>query len=368
MEQKTKPVPTSDQKHPLPSTPKLCSIKNTFLKYEAELSGSVVLSVVIYHLLGNPLASQLLYVSHQVGPNEYDKGFGDVYFVFFWTIMFTFLRAAFIKYIYLPLSSYFNIGVASKRQRVAEQSYILAYYVVFGSAGMYIMYNSPHWFNTSQFWIDYPHVLISSDMKKYYLMQLAFWIQQIYGLHIEKRRKDHVAMLSHHIITIILVGTSYISNLTRVGNAVLCCMDLCDIFLSLAKILKYLGFTNVCNIAFGLFAISWPITRHIFFSIVTWSVAVEPARYFDMEWNPSQGKYFTIKTQRGFVALLLALNLIMFYWFLMIVKVIAKLFTGNEIDDTRSDDEDESDVDSDEFQRNSKVSPDQEKKPSYSKK
>lgn len=74
-----------------------------------------------------------------------------------------------------------------------------------------------------------------------------------------------------------------------------------------------------------------------------------------MEWDPSQGKYFTLATQKMFVGLLMALNVIMFYWFLMIVKVIAKLFTGNEIDDTRSDDEDESDVDSDEFQRNPKV-------------
>lgn len=74
-----------------------------------------------------------------------------------------------------------------------------------------------------------------------------------------------------------------------------------------------------------------------------------------MEWDPSQGKYFTFKTQKVFVGLLMALNVIMFYWFLMIVKVIARLFTGNEIDDTRSDDEDESDVDSDEFQRNPEV-------------
>lgn len=74
-----------------------------------------------------------------------------------------------------------------------------------------------------------------------------------------------------------------------------------------------------------------------------------------MEWDPSQGKYFTLTTQKIFVGLLMALNVIMFYWFLMIVKVIARLFTGNEIDDTRSDDEDESDVDSDEFQRNPKV-------------
>lgn len=97
------------------------------------------------------------------------------------------------------------------------------------------MYHSPHWFNTSQYWINYPHALISGNMKRYYLMQLAFWFQQLYSLHTEKRRKDHLAMLSHHIITITLVGSSYYCNATRVGNAVLCCMDLSDIFLSVSS-------------------------------------------------------------------------------------------------------------------------------------
>ncbi|KAI9366579.1 TLC domain-containing protein [Pilaira anomala] len=317
------------------------SLQKMFLEYEAEFSGSIVLSVVIYYLLGYPIASQFLFISYEVGPDQFDKGVGDAYFVFFWAIMFTFLRASFIKYGYLPLANYFNIADPSKRQRVAEQLYIFAYYVVFGGAGLYVMYNGPHWLNTSYYWIDYPHILISRDMKYYYLMQLGFWFQQIYSLHTEKRRNDHVAMLSHHIITIILVGSSYYVNLTRVGNGVLCCMDLCDIFLSMAKILKYLGFTNVCDIAFGLFAIAWPITRHVLFSIVTWSVAVEPARYFKLEWIPEEGKYFSANTQRVYVGLLVTLNVIMAYWFMMIVKVITKLFTGSGTDDPRSDDEDE---------------------------
>lgn len=93
------------------------------------------------------------------------------------------------------------------------------------------MYHSPHWFNPAQFWIDYPHLLISGWMKWYYLVQLGFWIQQIYVLNIEKRRKDHYAMFSHHIITVILIISSYCVNFTRIGNAVLCCMDLADILL-----------------------------------------------------------------------------------------------------------------------------------------
>lgn len=43
----------------------------------------------------------------------------------------------------------------------------------------------------------------------------------------------------------------------------------------------------------------------------------------------------------------------MFYWFMMIVKVISKMFTGSGTDDPRSDDEDDDDEDADsgKFQR-----------------
>lgn len=45
------------------------------------------------------------------------------------------------------------------------------------------------------------------------------------------------------------------------------------------------------------------------------------------------------------------LNVIMFYWFLMIVKVIAKLLQGSGADDIRSDDEEDDNDQSDEYSR-----------------
>lgn len=106
------------------------------------------------------------------------------------------------------------------------------------------MYNGPHWLNTSYYWIDYPHILISRQTKTYYLMQLAFWVQQVYTIHIEKRRKDHFAMVTHHFITIILIASSYFTNFTRIGNAVLCCMDLSDIILSVSGMLAIYPASN----------------------------------------------------------------------------------------------------------------------------
>lgn len=61
-------------------------------------------------------------------------------------------------------------------------------------------------------------------------MQWAFWLQQIIVINIEDRRKDHWQMLAHHLVTILLIHTSYSLHLTRVANLVLVLMDIVDIF------------------------------------------------------------------------------------------------------------------------------------------
>jgi very-long-chain ceramide synthase len=85
--------------------------------------------------------------------------------------------------------------------------------------------------NTRNFWVLYPHDAIPGLTKWYYLVQTAFWVQQILVIHMEKRRSDHNQMLTHHIITIVLLGLSYLCNFTRVGNAICTLMDFCDILL-----------------------------------------------------------------------------------------------------------------------------------------
>jgi acyl-CoA-dependent ceramide synthase len=60
-----------------------------------------------------------------------------------------------------------------------------------------------------------------------------------------------------------------------------------------------------------------------------------------MKWDPAKGKYFTPFTQKIYIFLFVALNIIMVYWFAMIVKVILRVLQGSNAEDTRSDDEDE---------------------------
>lgn len=68
--------------------------------------------------------------------------------------------------------------------------------------------------------------------KTYILAQLGFWLQQIFVINIEERRKDHWQMLSHHVITIALIIGSYRYHHNAVGNLILVLFDVGDILLS----------------------------------------------------------------------------------------------------------------------------------------
>ena len=83
----------------------------------------------------------------------------------------------------------------------------------------------------SDLWLNYPHVPLAGTVKCYYLAQIAFYLHQMLILNTEARRKDHVQMTVHHIITIMLMVTSYAVNLTRVGCLVMVLMDCSDVFL-----------------------------------------------------------------------------------------------------------------------------------------
>ncbi|KAG6812329.1 hypothetical protein H0H92_003413 [Tricholoma furcatifolium] len=151
--------------------------------------------------------------------------------------------------------------------RFAEQGWSVVYYPLQCAYGMYIHRNLPtQILEPSALWKDYPHIPLAAPLKFYYLGQTAFYIHQVLVLNAEARRKDHYQMMTHHFITIFLVGTSYFMNFTRVGCLLMVLMDWCDIFLPLAKMIRYLDISQfACDFTFGLFLVSWLVTRHILF-------------------------------------------------------------------------------------------------------
>lgn len=97
------------------------------------------------------------------------------------------------------------------------------------------MYKSPYWMSLKNMWTAEPQRELDGLFKWYYLVQFAFWLQQIFVLNIEERRKDHYQMFAHHIITCALMLGSYTCHVTRVGNVILCIMDIVDILLPVSS-------------------------------------------------------------------------------------------------------------------------------------
>ena len=94
------------------------------------------------------------------------------------------------------------------------------------------MVNSAYWLNLEELWTNWPDREMDGVFKWYYLVQSAFWLQQILVVNIEERRKDHVQMFTHHLVTCALIFTSYGYHYTKVGNVILCIMDSVDTILA----------------------------------------------------------------------------------------------------------------------------------------
>ncbi|KAG0088021.1 sphingosine N-acyltransferase lag1 [Podila epicladia] len=323
----------------------------------------------------------------------YGKGWNDLYMVFVWVMIWTALREAFMTFVLIPLGRSFEVGeiktttskgatgneaqggattvqdddqdqlnkrttsraslaIRLKKEeharegkllRFAEQGWLVIYDGCMWTFGMYLLYNSEYWADTTFYWRDYPKTLLSGTMKWYYLIQFAFWLQQLCLaiLGIEKRRKDFLEFMIHHIITCLLIGFSYSFNLTSVGHAVLCAMDFSDIVLSACKMLKYMHKDQAADVGFVFFVITWVMSRHYYYGVIVWSCFVEAPIYANQTWDPARGMYFTPRVLQGFQVLLCSLYAVLLFWLAMIGRVALKVLKGENSEDVRSEDEEE---------------------------
>ncbi|QPG96715.1 hypothetical protein C2857_005076 [Epichloe festucae Fl1] len=287
----------------------------------------------------------LSYYDHET--TKYAAGFDDFYFMTFCIVVLTGLRAGVMNHMLAPFASHWGVSKAKDRTRFAEQGWMLMYYNVFWPVGMRE---------------------IDGLMKAYILGQWSFWIQQILVINIEERRKDYWQMLIHHFVTIALLAGSYAYHQTRVANLILILMDVIDLFLplKLAKCLKYLGFTTICDVIFGGFIISWVIARHVLYVITCWSVFFDvprltpPACYrgsaaklegplpipkhgwlplWEPFFNPTGTICFNNNIMYAFLSFLVFLQAMMVVWFVVIMRIMLRMLQGKRAEDVRSNSE-----------------------------
>jgi acyl-CoA-dependent ceramide synthase len=134
-----------------------------------------------------------------------------------------------MRYICQPFFNYFAPHpTPHSTARFAEQAWNLSYASISFAVGLYIVRHSPYWGDIREIWGDYPQIEMDGFFKGYYLVEMAFCLQQVFVLNIEARRKDFWQMFCHHLVTCTLIFMSYTYNVTKAGNVILCIMDLSE--------------------------------------------------------------------------------------------------------------------------------------------
>lgn len=291
----------------------------------------------------HPFTLPFYSIQHRMGDGTTaHEGSLDVPFVLSALVALIGLRAI-ISYLLTKLAPSCGIHKPKAIIRFAEQGWCLLYYFSSFAVGMTLLHNSGYGYDLRKMWQDYPHIELDVRIKQFYLVVLAYWITQLYVLHVEARRKDHYQMFTHHIITCALVIGSYTSYYTRIGHVVMIIMDFVDFTLSLAKVFKYLGFETLCNLTFITFLLSWIVCRHGIFMYQLWYAYCVATDFIKGNCkHDSFGNEFCFKQSSHdlFGLLLLMLQIISIMWLIMIIRVLINMLRGGSAEDSRSDDED----------------------------
>ncbi|CAG0883619.1 unnamed protein product [Darwinula stevensoni] len=198
--------------------------------------------------------------------------------------------------------------------------------------GLLTLWGKPWLWDTSQIWAGHPNQPVTWDIRWYYIFELGFYWSLMLSQFFDVRRKDFYPMFLHHCATILLMTFSWLSSCFRVGTLILLLHDISDIFMEAAKMYNYLGkrYEIVCNSTFGIFTITWFITR----------LGVFPYIVFKCCWidsfvqlpAPFPGLYFLNTC-------LVLLQVLHVYWTYLILRVLCTVATSNQPRDVRSSSE-----------------------------
>ena len=180
------------------------------------------------------------------------------------------------------------------------------------------------------------------ELKYYYLLQFSYWLQQalVMLIKLEKPRKDYYELVAHHLVTLWLIGWSYLVNLTMIGTTVFVAMDIPDTFLAASKFLNYIDAGAAASICFASFMVIWTYFRIYLSAKTLWSVWYQ----FDLipsytrEWNPEKGWWLVWWMRYQIFAPLFLLLLLNLFWYYLMWKILFRAL-GGELADEREEGE-----------------------------
>ncbi|KAI0393604.1 longevity assurance proteins LAG1/LAC1 [Xylariaceae sp. FL0594] len=276
----------------------------------------------------------LIFLSYRDDNDGYGKGPRDALFVAFYVLVLFCVREFLMGEVLRPLGRVLGINNNDDKTvgRFAEQMYVAVYTGITAPVGawVYSTYythpSSPSSQSQSLHFSD-PHILYASYpfkahpsalTKAYYLLQAAFWAQQVLvmALGLETRRKDFKELVVHHCVTVALVGLSYRFHFTVLGTLVFVTHDASDFWLAISKSLNYLSHPLQLP-SYAVCVAAWIYLRHYVNIRILYFAVLKDFRVvgaFSMAPDWEAGQFKCAVSQGVIFVLLVALQGLNVYW------------------------------------------------------
>ncbi|KAM7470660.1 hypothetical protein LguiA_008843 [Lonicera macranthoides] len=213
-----------------------------------------------------------------------------------------------------------NEATRAKIVKSSESMWKLTYYATVELCILSIAYHEPWFTDLKGYFRGWPNQELKLPMQLVYMCQCGFYLYSIAALLTwETRRKDFSVMMSHHVVTVFLIGYSYITRFFRIGSVILALHDASDVFLEAAKVFKYSEKELGASVCFGLFAISWLILRLIIFPF--WVIRSSSYHLCDVL---RLSEPYHMSLYYVFNTMLLTLIVFHIYWWILIYSMIMR--------------------------------------------
>ncbi|KAL0690622.1 hypothetical protein Bca4012_090301 [Brassica carinata] len=207
-----------------------------------------------------------------------------------------------------------KLNDAATRAKIVKCKESLWKFLYYGACDIFVLkvlFHEPWAYDVKLYFHAWPHQELKLPFKLYYMCQCGFYVYGVAALLAwESRRKDFAVMMSHHVITIILIAYSYLTRFFRIGAIILALHDASDVFMESAKIFKYSEKE---------------------------ATSIELLDHLDMTVAEDTIMYYSFNT------MLLMLLVFHIYWWYLICAMIVRLLKnrGKVGEDIRSDSEDD---------------------------
>lgn len=232
-----------------------------------------------------------------------------------------------------------NDTTRAKIVKCSESMWKLTYYASVEICILSITYHEPWLREAKGYFIGWPNQELKIPLKLFYMCQCGFYTYSIAALLTwETRRKDFSVMMSHHVVTVILISYSYVTSFFRIGSIILALHDASDVFMEAAKVFKYSEKELGASVCFGLFAISWLLLRLLFFPFwIIKSTSKDLCKFLRLSEAYDTSLYYVFNT------MLVTLLMFHIYWWYLIWSMIVRQLKnqGKVGEDIRSDSEDD---------------------------